>query len=105
MIYNHPDSECWDIHPGKMPATKREKREKREAKRKAKEQGQQSQQDVYAILDYPMEAGQEELIQRAIGIINPRGVGNLIAQIDVRSDREEIVQEIFTRIEKEEPAI
>ena len=52
-----------------------------------------------------MDAGQEELIQRAIGVINPRGVGNFKAQIDVRPDREEIVQEIFTRIEKEEPAI
>ena len=28
MINNHPESECWDIHPEKMPAEEKEKREK-----------------------------------------------------------------------------
>ena len=51
-----------------------------------------------AIIEYPMKAGQEELIQREIGVINPIGVGQINAQIDAREDREYIVQRILTEV-------
>ena len=89
-----------DLDPSKVPPAVREKRE---AARRAREEGQQEVEA--AILDYPMEEGQEELIQRAIGVINPIGVRQIIAQIDVRPDRDEIIQQIFTQIEKEEDKI
>ena len=95
VINNHPDSECWDLDPSKMHQAVIEKRE---ATKKAREEGQHEVEAV--ILDYPMKEGQEELIQRAIGVINPLGGGQLIAQIDVRPEREEIMQQIFTHIEK-----
>ena len=86
-----------------MPTEEREKRARREAERVAKQQEQQPHVD--AILDYPMESGQEEIIQRAIGVINSNEVGNLLAQIDVRQDREEVIQKIFTRMEDKEPEV
>ena len=52
-----------------------------------------------------MQEGQQDQIQRAIEVINPLGVGQIIAQIDLRPDREEIIQQIFTRIEKGEDKI
>ena len=75
-----------------MPAAVREKRE-------AARRAAGGDQVEAAILDYPMEEGQEELIQRAIGVINPIGVAQILTQIDVREDREDIVQRILTQIE------
>ena len=67
VINNHPESECWDLDPSKMPQAVREKRE---AAKKAREEGEQVEA---AILDYPIDDGQEELNQKAIGVINPLG--------------------------------
>ena len=41
-----------------------------------------------------MQPVQQELIQRAIGAINPLGVGQILAQIDVRED---IVEKILAQ--------
>ena len=80
FINNHPERECWDFHPDKIPAHIREKRvagggEIVEA----------------TIIEEPMQPGQQELIQRAI---NPLGVGQILTQIDVRED---IVEKIFAQ--------
>ena len=56
-------------------------REKIEARKKATRE----EQIVEAqIVNRQAQPGQEELIQRTIGIINPLGVGQILAQIDVR---------------------
>ena len=94
-------TQCWDLHPELIPQAEKEKQAKSEAERLARQQGQQPQTDVGAIINYPPDSNQEELIQRAIGV-NSNQVGHLLAQIDVREDREEIIQRIFTRVENKE---
>ena len=67
-IHSHPDSECWDLHAEKTPA---HLRENIAARKKAEEEGGIV---TAAIINEPSTEGQEELIHRAIGRINPKRV-------------------------------
>ena len=67
-----------------MPAHIREKIEAR------KQAAREECIEQTAIFNEPANAGQEELIQRAIGVINPLGVGQILAQIYVRNEIAEV---------------
>ena len=85
-INSYPDSKCLDLHPEKIPA---HLREKIAARMKAEDEGGIVTE---AIINEPSTEGQEELIQRPIGRINPKGVGQITSSIELREEKYKVVQ-------------